>query len=40
VLHRVAGYAVKVLLSVYAACLDGERDSHNARIRDSLGGDA
>ena len=30
-----AGHSVKVLLSVYAACLDGERDAYNARIQDS-----
>ena len=31
-----AGHSVKVLLSVYAACLDGERDAYNARIQDLL----
>ena len=32
-----AGHSVKVLLSVYAACLDGERDTYNARISRLLG---
>jgi hypothetical protein len=32
-----AGHSVKVLLSVYAACLDGERAAYNARIQDLLG---
>ena len=35
-----AGHSVKVLLSVYAKCLDGERDTYNARIQDLLGGEA
>lgn len=35
-----AGHSVKVLLSVYAACLDGERDAYNARIQDLLDGEA
>jgi integrase len=35
-----AGHSVKVLLSVYAACLDGERDTYNARIQDLLDGEA
>ena len=35
-----AGHSVKVLLSVYAACLDGERDAYNARIQDLLDGGA
>ena len=35
-----AGHSVKVLLSVYAACLDDERDAYNARIQDLLEGEA
>ena len=35
-----AGHSVKVLLSVYAKCLDGERDTYNARIQDLLDGGA
>ena len=31
-----AGHSVAVLLSVYAKCLDGQRDTFNARIQDLL----
>ena len=34
-----AGHSVKVLLSVYAACLDGERAAYNARIQTLLDGE-
>lgn len=32
-----AGHSVKVLLAVYAKCVDGQRDSYNARIDGLLG---
>ena len=38
--RRAGRHSVKVLLSVYAACLDGERDAYNARIQDLLDGEA
>jgi hypothetical protein len=31
-----AGHSVAVLLSTYAKCLDGQRDTYNARIQDLL----
>ena len=31
-----AGHTVAVLLSVYASCLDGQRDTFNARIQHLL----
>ncbi len=37
--HRhspAATLAVAVLLSIYAQCLDGQRDTYNARIQDLL----